>query len=238
MEDVTAAVTPTSLPKPIEPFRFYTSLVLQEATGLRAATLPQLAALLRTVPDGCIYHHTHYFLLAHHYLTPEPTNDFAYWVAEVLREQRLGELLASIDTMEYTSLEQLRGALVSTVQTYLGNHPASRLRFVSEGEEFFFVKSVHVILPTRYTALTLAEFAQALERVSLHSLYFHTFDARLRVGRRTNDFAIWVSEQLGLGELAEQVSRLDPYAHTLETLRSNLLALIHQQLRQDQQRHA
>lgn len=238
MEDIPAAVRPvTTRPKSIAPFRFYTSLILQEAIGLRAATLPQLVGLLRTVPDGCIYYHTHYFLLAHHYLTPEPTNDFAYWVAEVLGEEPLGELLAAIDTVDYTSLEQLRAALITTVETYLGNHPASRLRFASEGEEFFFVKSVHVVLPTSHTALTLAEFAEALERVSLHSLYFHIFDARLRLGRATNDFAIWLAEQLGLGELAEQISHLDPYAHTLETLRSNLLALIHQQLRRDQEPH-
>ncbi len=223
---------PAAHPKSTAPFRFHTSLILQEATGLRAATLPQLIGLLREVPESCIYHHTHYFLLTHHYLTPEPTNDFAYWVAEVLGDEPLGELLASIDIMEYPSLQGLREALVSTIEGYLNEHPAARLKFVSEGEEFFFVKSVHVIMPTSYMASTLAEFAHVLERVSIHSLYFHIFDARLRIGRPTNDFAIWLAEQLGLKELAEQVSHLDPYVHTLETVRSILVALIRQQLDQ------
>ena len=57
----TSIVAPqASTPKP---FRFSTSLILHESTGLRAATLPSLAKLLRTVPDGCIYYHTHDFLL-------------------------------------------------------------------------------------------------------------------------------------------------------------------------------
>jgi len=209
-----------------QPFRFYTSLVLQEATGLRASTLPTLAKLLRKVPAASVYHHTHYFLLQHHYLTPEPTNDFAYWVTEVLGEERLGELLTSIDIMRYSNLEGLRDAIADTIEAYLKAAPTARLKFVSAGEEFFFLKSVHVVLPTRYTASTLAEFAQALEHVSLHSLYYHVFDARLRVARPSNDFAIWIGEQLGLKELAENLARLDPYAHTLEGLRVRILAMV------------
>jgi hypothetical protein len=211
-------------------FQFYTSLVLQESTGLRASTLSTLAKLLRTVPDSCIYYHTHHFLLQHHYLTPEPTNDFAYWVTEVLGEEPLGELLASIDILEHASLQSLRQALAGTVETYLTETPTAHLRFVSEGEEFFFVKSVHVIMPTPYMASNLEEFAHALEHVSVRSLYFHIFDVRLRVGHPTNDFAIWIAGQLGLKTLGESISRLDPYIHTLDTLRAILLSLIRQEL--------
>ena len=229
---------PSALPEAKTPFRFYTSFVLQKATGLRAATLPQLAALLRKVPDGCIYYHTHYFLLTHHYLTPEPPNDFAYWVTGVLGEERLGELLAGIDIMEHSTLQSLREALVGTIEEYLHSTPAATLRFASEGEEFFFVKSAHVLIPTPHQASTLAEFAEALSRVSIHSLYFHIFDARLRVGRPINDFAVWLDEQLGLKELAGNVANLDPYAHTLETLRSLVLSLVKHELDRQGATHA
>jgi len=221
---------PPSTLKAATPFRFYTSFVLEEATGLRATTLPTLARLIRNVPEGCIYHHTHYFLLSHHYLTPEPANDFAYWVSEVLGEEPLGERLASIDTLEHSTLHSLREALAGTIEAYLGNDPTARLKFVSDGEAFFFIKSVHLIMPTSYEVSTLPEFAHALSQISIRSLYFHVFDARLRVGRRSNDFAMWLEEQLGLRELAERVATLDPYAHTLETLRSLLLSLIQDEL--------
>lgn len=75
-----------------------------------------------------------------------------------------------------------------------------------------------------------ADFAQALSQISLHSLYFHVCDARLRLGHPTNDFAIWFDEQLGLKDLAARVADLDPYLHTLETLRSLLLSLIRHEL--------
>ena len=230
MTTPTATTAPSAARHAAAPFRFSTSLILQEATGLRAATLAQLAQLLREVPDGCIYHHTHHFLLIHQSFTPEPANDLAYWVTEVLGEELLGERLAGIDIMAYASLSALREVLVRTVEEYLRDSPTARLRFVSAGQEFFFVKSVHVIMPTPYTATTLAEFAQALERVSLHALYFHMFDARLRIGRTTNDFALWVSEQLGLQKLGERMAHLDPYAHTLDALRQTLLSLIAEEL--------
>ena len=230
MEQPAHLVTESTPAAARTPFHFYTSLILQESTGLRAATLPTLLKLLRTVPVASVYYHTHYFLVQHHYLTPGPANDFAYWVTEVLGDKPLGERLASIDTTDYSSLEHLREVLVRTIDAYLQSQPLARFKFVPAGEEFFFLKSVHIILSTPYSASTLLEFAQALEHVSLHSLYFHLFDARLRLGRTTNDFSKWIAEQLGLKDLAEQISQLDLYAHTLETLRTNLLAMIRQQL--------
>jgi hypothetical protein len=185
---------------------------------------------LQSVPEACIYHHTHHFLLQHHYLTPGPPNDFAYWVTEVLGEEPLGEWLAGIDAMEHTTLQGLREAFVSTIQNYLSQNAIARMRFASEGQEFFFMKSIHLVMPTPYIASTLAEFADALQRVSIHSLYFHLFDARLRLGRRTNDFAVWLEEQLGLKPLSEAIATIDPYAYTLETVRSILLAFVRHQL--------
>lgn len=219
------------------PFRFFTSFTLQEATGLRAATIPQLAALLKKVPEGCLYYHTHYFLLTHHYLTPEPTNDFAYWISEVLKEEPLGEQLASLDIMAHATLEGLRETLVNTIEAYLARTPTARMKFASEGEEFFFVKSLHVIMPTRYQASTLAECVDALSQISIHSLYFHIFEARLRIGHPTNDFTLWF-EQWGLKELAERVATLDPYGQTLEALRSVLTSLVRQELARQEIIHA
>ena len=226
MEQPAAAVTAAGAAAVPRPFRFFTSLILPESTGLRASTLPVLAKILREVPESCVYYHTHHFLLQHHYLSPEPANDFAYWVTAVLGEGPLGELLASIDVTQHASLKSLREAIGNTIDAYLEHNAPSRLKFVSEGQEFFFIKSLHIVMPTRYVASTLEEFAQILEHISIRSLYYHIFDARLRVGRSTNDFSRWLTGQLGLTELAEQVSQLDPYAHTLETLRQLLLSMV------------
>ena len=77
--------------KETEPFRLHTRLHLSELTGLKAATLNELLELIKTVSGSCIYQHTHRFLQQHQYLSPEPPNDFAYWVSTVLGEDRLAE---------------------------------------------------------------------------------------------------------------------------------------------------
>src|SRR3990167_8835572 len=108
-----------------EPFKFYTRLHLSELTGLRAATPHQLLALIKDVPDSCIYHHTHRFLLQHQSLSPEPPNDFAYWVITALGEDSLGEKLASIDTVQFTTIHDLRLMVIATIENYLKTHPQS-----------------------------------------------------------------------------------------------------------------
>ena len=71
------------------PFKLCTRLHLSELTGLKASNLNELLELIKTVSGSCIYHHTHRFLQQHQYLSPEPPNDFAYWV-ETFWDDRLG----------------------------------------------------------------------------------------------------------------------------------------------------
>jgi hypothetical protein len=162
-------------------FRFHTRLNLTELTGLRASILPQLLELIKKVPGSCIYHHTHRFLQLHQYLSPEPPNDFAYWVTQVLGEDELGERLASIDTVQFSTIRSLREQLIQTIETYLKEKPLSKLRFAIEGEEFHFIKSISFIIPTAYVAHNLEEFVGILEKITIDSIYFHVFEARLRL---------------------------------------------------------
>lgn len=209
-----------------EPFTFYTRLHLTELTGLRASTPGQLLELIRQVPDSCIYHHTHRFLLQHQYLSPEPPNDFAYWVTEVLGEDELGERLASIDTIQFRSIESLRQEIITTIDTYLRDNPWAKTRFAKEEEAFHFVKSVSFVIPTNYSVYDLKEFTEALRKVTVESIYFHVFEARLRLQETTHDFSNWIETSLGDKELAKKISGFDPYTHTLEDLRNMLIGII------------
>lgn len=213
-----------------ESFRFYTRLNLPELTGLRVATLSELLALLKTVPGSSIYHHTHRFLQQHQYLSPEPPNDFAYWVSEVLGEDELGELLASIDTVQYATIRQLREKIIETIETYLKENKSAVKKFARAGEEFHFIKSVSFVLPTHYCVYDLKEFSEVLAKVTIDSIYFHIFEARLRLERGSNDFSNWIENSLQDKELADQLARLDPYTQTLEGLRKSLLEIVRKRL--------
>lgn len=211
----------------LEPFHFYTRLHLRELTGLKAKNLKELAAHLETVPGSVIYHHTHHFLQQHQYLSPEPPNDFAYWVTEILQDKRLGERLASINTCDFKTIRELREKILSTLKTQL--EKSKDFREAPEGEEFHFIKSVSFVFPTPYFVSDLQEFAAVLKKITIHSIYFHMFEARIRLEKGTNDFSFWL-EGLGEKELAQKIARLDPYTHTMEGLRGKVIQLVENRL--------
>ena len=208
-------------------FKFQTRLNLVELLGRRASTVAELLGGLREVPGTSIYYHTHRFLQQHHYLSPEPPNDFAFWVTNALGLDALGERLASVDTVRFRSIRALRDRLAAILEEYLDGGTGGRGRSTEaqEGEEFHFMSARTFVLPTPYEAFTLSEFRDVLGKVSINSIYFHVFEARLRLEKAENDFANWF-EGLGENELAREISRLDPYTMTLEGLRKNLIQIV------------
>lgn len=213
-----------------ESFTFYSRLHLIELTGLQVATIPGLLEKLRTVPGSSIYYHTHHFIQRHQYLSPEPPNDFAYWVSDVLGDSELGEELTSIDIMSYPTIRLIREALIKKIEGAIRTH--SRLRTLSapEGSEFSFLKSLSFVFSTQYIADDLKSFADCLGKVSISSVYFHMFEARLRLERSTNDFSNWLANSLGEKDLGLRIAKLDPYSQTGEGLRETILDLISKRL--------
>jgi hypothetical protein len=212
----------------IAPFEFRTRLTLTKLTGRQASDLAGLLEHLRAVPLSVVFHHTHHFLVQHQHLNPEPPNDFAYWVTNVLQESWLGERLAAIDTVQFAHLRDLRARLVQVIESYL--EQTRELRVAPAGEEFHFMDAVSFTFPTRHRASSLAEFAGQLKVVGVASIGFHLFEARLRVESDDNDFSRWLEDQLGERELADEIRRLDPYTITTEGLRQRLLGLIAKRL--------
>lgn len=223
-------MTATEIINAKEPFRFYTRLHLTELIGLRASNLTQLVALIKEVPGACIYHHTHRFLQQHQYLSPEPPNDFAYWVSEILNEQELGEKLASIDTFQYSTIRSLREKIAATIEQYLKDNKLAKLRFAGEGAEFHFIKSVSFVLPTDYVVNNLKELLIVIKKITIDSIYFHMFESRLRLERMDNDFSNWIRNSIGNKELAGEISKLDPYTYTLDGLRNKLIVMLEKRI--------
>lgn len=220
----------TQLTRAVEPFAFESRLNLTLLTGRRAHDLAELVAQLRSAPGAVIYHHTHHFLVQHQFLSPEPPNDFAYWVTNILLEDRLGEELAAIDILRFNTLRALREALVEVIEAHLDK--VSEVRAAPAGMEFHFMRSVSFILPTGLRAADLQEFHDALGRVSLSSLAYHMFDARLRLERGDNDFSRWIEQALNEPRLADELRTLDPYTHTEEGLRRRILTAIERRIAQ------
>jgi len=209
----------------VDPFHFYTKLDQPLLLGQQAKTIEELLAGVRSVPDSSIYYHTHRFLQQHQFLSPEPPNDFAFWAGNVLGDDALGERLWSVDTIRFNNISELRDRLIGILEIQLN----SRGRTVEchPGEEFHFMACRTFVLPTAYNAHDLREFSQLLPKVSISSVYFHMFDAKLRLKTGENDFSRWF-RALGHNALANEMQRLDPYSFTLDGLRQRIIALVRQ----------
>jgi hypothetical protein len=203
-------------------FHFYTKLDQTLLLGIKARNIQGLLEGIRQVPDASVYYHTHRFLQQHHYLSPEPPNDFAYWVSDVIGDDVLGEQLSSVDLVQFSTIGELRARFIAILENHLEN--LERVTLSPAGEDFHFMASRLFVTSTGLVAQTLREFLDMLERVSINSLYYHVFDAKLRLEREQNDFSAWFST-LELTELAEAMRSLDPYTYTLEGLRQRILVL-------------
>jgi len=204
-----------------KPFRFMTRLNLVELLGWQARNAQELLAGLEEAPESSIYHHTHRFLQQHHYLSPEPPNDFAFWVSRALGRDALGERLASVDTVRFRSLASLRAAFLAILKEDAARR-AGRGCDCQPGEEFHFMSCRTFILPTPYTARDLREFREIIGKISINSIYFHVFEARIRLARGDNDFSDWF-EDLGEAKLARDFACFDPYTMTLDGLRKTII---------------
>ena len=204
-------------------FIFKTELSLVGLTGFKAADLRQFLDCLKRVPESSIYYHTHNFLRQHLFLVQEPPNDFAYWVTHLLNESKIGERLEAIDTERFPSLEALRKALIGAIEPYIGDSYA--LRHLPPEQEFHFMKSILYVIQTPYQASTPKEFVECLKKISVDSLYYHLFEARLRTSRPMNDFSAWF-EAHGEPGISAAIKRLDPYSRTMEGIRNSIVQII------------
>lgn len=191
--------------------------------GRSARDEQQLLEAIEEIPLDSIYYHTHSFFLRHKYIAGPYPNDFATWAAIQVRDRVLGEKLGILNPYDFDSLESLRAEIVTIIEEHL-----SQLQIIPRaiyGEPFHFMQSRIIEVPTGLEARTLTEFREILAAVDASVVYYHTFEAILRLGRRKGDFSLWMEEQLDLSELAQKISRLDPYMTSLEVIRHRIIKL-------------
>lgn len=209
------------------PFEFYTSSQLVEITSKKAAHLKEFVEILKGIEESSIFYHVHHAFREHQFAPGLYTNDFAHWVGEELGEGVLAEKLANINIKDYIDLKSLRVKLVEIVENYLNK--ATEIRRAPPGHEFCFCKNIGVVQKTRNLVWDLEEFCKTLKKVGLRSLFFHFFEARLRLNRKINDFSNWIKHNFNDDELARQIEALDPYLYTMDELRDRIISLIYRE---------
>lgn len=208
-------------------FEFKQCISVLKATGKKAKNLYELRDGIAVVSDGSIFHHTYQYFLKGHIL--EYTNDFAQWAAESLEESALAEHLSNIDPYNFKNINELRKELLSVIDSYIEKFPFPRE--ARAGDEFFFNETVTLIFPINLRAKNLAEFLLAIKYIEDEALYYHFYEARVRLG--VDDFSLWIENTLGNKMLAKEIREIDPYIHNMQGIRSKIIAAIERCLKSE-----
>ncbi len=212
-----------------EPFEFTQSVSILKSIGKKARNLHELLTLIGAVSEESLYHHTYQYFSKGHIL--EYTNEFAYWAGENLGERILAEHLSNVDPYDFKDIADLRKKLLEVIDEYLKEFPEPRE--VLLGDEFYFNETVTMVFPVGIRARNLAEFLIAIKYVDGSSLYYHFYEARRRLGRARDDFSRWFDDFLGKKSLAEKISAIDPFMHTIEGIRAHIVEFVEEEVRKD-----
>lgn len=213
----------------VESFEFRQCISILKSTGKKAKNLHKLRDEIAVISDECIFHHTYQYFLKGHIL--EYTNDFAHWAGESLEERALAEHLSNIDPYEFKDISTLRNKLRDVIGKYLERFPEPKE--AKPGDEFYFNETVTLIFPAGIRARNLAEFLTAIKYIDVGSIYYHFFEARVRLGGGIDDFSRWIEDAFGKKELVESIRAIDPFMHNLEEIREHIEEAVEEEVRKD-----
>jgi hypothetical protein len=210
-------------------FEFKECISILKSTGEKAKSLRELRDTIAQISDECIFHHTYQYFLKGH--TLEYTNDFAHWAGESLEERALSERLSNIDPYDFKDINNLRNELIEVIDDYLNVFPEPREAM--PGDEFYFNETVTLIFPVGIRARNLAEFLTAMRYINTPTIYYHFYEARIRLGGGIDDFSRWIEDVFGKKELANRIRAIDPFMHNLEEIKQHIIEEVEEEVRKD-----
>ncbi len=211
------------------PFEFKECVTILKATGKKAKNIKQLRDIISSVSEGSIFHHTYQYFFKERIL--EYTNDFAHWAGESLEERSLAEQLSNVDPYAFPNIADLRAELLRVIDNYMQAFPEPRE--VLPGDEFYFNETVTLVFPAGIKAKNLAEFFLAIRYVDVNSLYYHFYEARMRVEDGMDDFSKWIEDSLEKPALAARIRMIDPFMHNLEGIRGRITGEVEEEVEKE-----
>jgi hypothetical protein len=138
--------------------------------------------------------------------------------------EALSEGLQSIDVKEFNSIREIGDEIVKIIRSHTAGRPELADRLATR--PFYLSSVVSAVMPIPYLAHDLEEFLAMVQKVSNHSIYFHYVESRLRVGPQSNDFSLWIEQQLGLPDLAESINTVDISMSTQHDMRRRIVETV------------
>ncbi len=212
-----------------KPFEFKQAISILKSTGKKANCLSSLREIIPRLSNESIFHHTCQYFLKEHMLGY--TNDFAQWAGESLEERALAERLSNIDPYSFNSINGTRKELLRVIDDYIKDFPDPRC--VLSGQEFYFNETITLIFPVGVRTENLVEFLIALRHIDPGCIYFHFYEARVRLGKGKDDFSKWFEDSLNKKELTKNIRTIDPFMHNIDGIREHIIEMIEEDLKRD-----
>jgi hypothetical protein len=208
-----------------EPFCVMDCSLVRCATGRMCSNLRELLEAIRTVPDAVLEHHMMRCAIEDHFELHEFPNDLARWCWTVLGDNVLGEQLGLVDPYRQSSTAALRAVLVNVIEDRLWD--LDHAPWCRSGQELHLVESHLIAYDTGERVPTPAALAEAIERISLRSLFYHVHDARRRTAGRSDDFSLWLEKGGAAASLVATLREIDFYFLNLSQLRQAFIEAFH-----------
>jgi hypothetical protein len=203
---------------------FYRARYQFELTGKMARDLPELLAAIKEIDESSIFNHVYHALLDSHFLPIGYPNDFAHWIIDALHEPVLAERLANLDLREFPDIESLREELIRIIEDYMAMYGVSRRADV--GQEFYFIRCISVIFPTRYVVTNMNEALETIKEIDLDSIFYYFIASRLLGGEHYKELSRWILEN-NSHELMEKLDNLYPYGFAnMDALRNGIVGIV------------
>ncbi len=209
-------------------FSIFDCSLSRRATGKVCTNLRELLEAVREVPEAVLEHHMMRCAVEDHFELFEFPNDLARWCWDALGDRTLGEQLGLIDPYRQASIEALRATLINEIESRLWQ--SERVPWCRPGLELHLVESRLIAYDTGERTLTPVALAEAIERMSLRSLFFHVHEARRRTKGRSDDFSLWLAECGVSPLLVKKLQEIDFYFLNLGQLRREILDVFEKHL--------
>jgi hypothetical protein len=125
----------------------------------------------------------------------------------------------------------LKFELLKVIDEYIKNFPEPREAM--PGDEFYFNETITLTFPVGIKVQNLAEFLLAIKYLDDGSIYYHFYEARVRLGRGVDDFSAWIEDVLRKKELAEKIRAIDPFMHGINGIREHIVEVVDAEVRKE-----
>lgn len=208
----------------VEPFTFYYESGITLNTGIKVDNIGALYSGIEKVSESSIFYHLHHSYFRRHFAPMDTMNDFARWLWLTAGEQPIAEKIAILNPFLFNSVKACRKKLLDSIKEYIGN--VESFPRVTRGREFYFLEIKSFIHPTGFQAGNLKEFKKGIDKLSISSLFYHLIDSRTRIGRYSNDFSIWLSNEINEKSKAKAIEQLNLFSLNLWEIKNEIIDIL------------